>query len=173
MNSWTDSAPQGLMNGNAGMHLISKRPKQNGRLFADNFFKCILLMKTYVFWSEFQNQHWVRKWLGIVQAPRHYPYQIWQSSLTHICIFQPQWVIILHFLHTKPWIPGRENRYQWLLFTSEECLCCYLSMQEHQGIWRHNANTWCSCTVTDQLWWFHNSKSEKTILGDNGEMSDR
>ena len=27
--------------------------------------------------------------------------------------------------------------------------------------------------VTHQIWWRHNAKSEKTILGDNGEMSAR
>ena len=27
--------------------------------------------------------------------------------------------------------------------------------------------------ILDQPWWHHNAKSEKTALGDNGEMSDR
>ena len=37
-------------------------------------------------------------------------------------------------------------------------------------MWRHNAS---SRDVTDQLWWRHNAKSEKTILGDNGEMGNQ
>ena len=28
-------------------------------------------------------------------------------------------------------------------------------------------------SVTDQLWWRHDAKSEKTVLSDSGEMSDR
>ena len=30
-------------------------------------------------------------------------------------------------------------------------------------IWRHNASTPHSRDVTDQLWWYHNAKSEKTV----------
>ena len=30
-----------------------------------------------------------------------------------------------------------------------------------------------SCDVTDQLWWRHNVKSEKTVPSDNGEMKYR
>ena len=30
-----------------------------------------------------------------------------------------------------------------------------------------------SCDATDQLEWRHNFESEKTVLGDNGEMNDR
>ena len=40
----------------------------------------------------------------------------------------------------------------------------------HQ-IWCHNPSTWCSHDVTDQLWWCHNAKSEKTVLDDSGKMS--
>ena len=40
-------------------------------------------------------------------------------------------------------------------------------------IWRHNASISCSRDVTDQLWWRRNAKSEKTVLDDNCDMSDR
>ena len=39
-------------------------------------------------------------------------------------------------------------------------------------IWHHNGSISRLRDVTDQLWWHHNAKSEKTILGDNCEMSD-
>ena len=29
------------------------------------------------------------------------------------------------------------------------------------------------CVTSDQLWWHHNAKSEKTIISDKGEMSDQ
>ena len=41
----------------------------------------------------------------------------------------------------------------------------------NRRIWRHNASI--SRDVTDQLWWRHNAKAEKTFLGNNGEMNDR
>ena len=39
-------------------------------------------------------------------------------------------------------------------------------------IWCHNASTLHSRDVTDHLLGHHNTKSQKTILGDNGKMSD-
>ena len=41
--------------------------------------------------------------------------------------------------------------------------------KNNRRIWRHNAS---SCDVTVQLWWRHNAKTENTILGDDGKMSD-
>ena len=41
--------------------------------------------------------------------------------------------------------------------------------------WRilcHNASISCLRDVTDQLWWRHNAKSEKTVFDDNCDMSD-
>ena len=48
------------------------------------------------------------------------------------------------------------------------CAC-----KNNRRIWRHNASVLHSLDVTDQLWWRHNTKSEKTVLSDNGEISDR
>ena len=45
--------------------------------------------------------------------------------------------------------------------------------KNNRRIWRHNASTSRSRDVTDQLWWCHNAESEKTGLGDNGEMSEQ
>ena len=45
------------------------------------------------------------------------------------------------------------------------CAC-----MNNRRIWRHHAITSRLLDVTDQLWWRHNAKSEKTVLG---EMSDR
>ena len=48
------------------------------------------------------------------------------------------------------------------------CAC-----KNNRRIWHHNASASRSHDVTDQLWWRHNVKSEKTFLSDSGEMSDR
>ena len=48
------------------------------------------------------------------------------------------------------------------------CAC-----RNNRRIWRHNASISCSRDLTDQLWWHHNAKSEKTVLDDNCDMSDR
>ena len=37
----------------------------------------------------------------------------------------------------------------------------------------YDATMPCSRDVTDQLWWRHNAKSEKTVLSDNGEIGNR
>ena len=37
-------------------------------------------------------------------------------------------------------------------------------------IWRHSASTLGSSDITDQLWWRHNTESEKTVLNDNGRI---
>ena len=73
---------------------------------------------------------------------------------------------------------GREyrvmrNRYSRLLFTSEDRLCAICACKNNRWIWRHNASISRSRDVTDQLWWRHNVKSEKGVLGDSCEMSDR
>ena len=47
------------------------------------------------------------------------------------------------------------------------CAC-----KNNRRMWRHNAGASRSRDVTDQLWWRHNVKSEKTVPGDNGEMRD-
>ena len=48
------------------------------------------------------------------------------------------------------------------------CAC-----KNNRRIWRHNVSIWRSRDVTDQLWWRHSAKSEKTVLDDNCDMSDR
>ena len=48
------------------------------------------------------------------------------------------------------------------------CVC-----KNNQPMSLDNASTWRSHDVTDQLWWRHNAKSEKTFLSDDGKMSDR
>ena len=47
------------------------------------------------------------------------------------------------------------------------------AFKNNRRIWRHNASISRSRDVTDQLWWRHNAKSEKAVLGDSCEMSDR
>ena len=45
--------------------------------------------------------------------------------------------------------------------------------KNNRRIWRHNNSISRSRDVTDQLWWRHNAKSEKTVLDDKCNMSDR
>ena len=62
------------------------------------------------------------------------------------------------------------NWYSRLLFTSEDRLCANLRVQDNRRIWHHNASNPRSCDITDQLQWRHNTKPEKTVLNDNGEI---
>ena len=48
------------------------------------------------------------------------------------------------------------------------CAC-----KNNRRIWRHNASASHSGDVTDQLWWRHNVKSEKTVPSDNCEISEQ
>ena len=48
------------------------------------------------------------------------------------------------------------------------CTC-----KNNKRIKRYNTSTSSLRDVTDQLWWCHNAVSEKTILGENGKMSDQ
>ena len=42
--------------------------------------------------------------------------------------------------------------------------------ENNRRIWCHNASALRFRDITDQLWWRHNVKSEKTVLNNNGEM---
>ena len=46
------------------------------------------------------------------------------------------------------------------------------SCKNSQVIWHHSVSTSHLRDITDQPWWLYNAKSEETVLGDNGEMSD-
>ena len=65
------------------------------------------------------------------------------------------------------------RRYSRLLFTSEDRLCANLRVQEQST----NMTSQCQCPTF--AWRHrstvetHNTKSEKTVLSDNGEISDR
>ena len=55
---------------------ITLRPRQNGRHFADDIFKCIFLTK--ILGSQLTIfQHWFRKWLGADQATSRCLNQWW------------------------------------------------------------------------------------------------
>ena len=71
------------------LFLSTLRPRQNGRHFANNIFKCNFLMKMFEFqlrfqWSLFPRvkltifHHWFRWWLGADQATSHYLNQGWE-----------------------------------------------------------------------------------------------
>ena len=79
------------------------RPGQDGCHYADEIFKCILLIKCFVFWLKFHwnwflkvqstiNQDWFRWWLGAKQATSHYLNLWWTCSLVPYGVTRPQWV---------------------------------------------------------------------------------
>ena len=45
--------------------------------------------------------------------------------------------------------------------------------EEYRRIWRDNTSTLRLCGVRSQQWWCHDVWSEKNILDDNDEMSDK
>ena len=76
------------LNYNLVININTLRPRQNGRHFPDDIFKCIFLKKMYEFrlrfhWSLLLRvqltifQHWFRQWLGADQATSHCLHQWW------------------------------------------------------------------------------------------------
>ena len=70
-------------------------PRQNGRRFSDDIFKCIFMNENIWIWINISlnlllrvkstiYKHWFRYWLGDDQAPRHYLSQWW---LYYRCIY--------------------------------------------------------------------------------------
>ena len=47
------------------------------------------------------------------------------------------------------------------------CMC-----KNNRQIWRHNCSVSRLRDTTGRLWWRHNARLGKTVLGNNGEMSD-
>ena len=90
------------------------------------------------------------------------------SLSNNLLFISDMWLIIISYTLSREYRVVR-YRYSRLLFTSEDRLCANLAHNK----WRHNASASRSRDVTDQLWWRHNVKSEKTVASDNGEMSDR
>ena len=79
------------------------RPRENGRHFADDSFKCIFLNENFRIWNEislkFVPKGQINKVPSLVQAlawcrpgdkPLSEPMVV--RSLTHICVTRPQWV---------------------------------------------------------------------------------
>ena len=74
------------------------RPRQNGRQFPDDIFKCIFLMKISALWLRFHWSLFPRVQLTIFQhwfawpAPSHYLNQWWSRMVAHIWVTRPQCV---------------------------------------------------------------------------------
>ena len=91
-------------------------PRQNGRQFANDTFKCIFLNGNiwtvieislkYVTLGRIDNKPALVQiiQLGTEQATSHYLKQWWPSLLTYICVTWPQWVKIVTHLsrHKSP-----------------------------------------------------------------------
>ena len=85
-------------------HCFNSSPAgPNGRHFADDIFRCILLNEKFCILFRISpklflrcqltiSQHWFREWLGAEQATNHYLNQCWLSLLMHICGTKGRWV---------------------------------------------------------------------------------
>ena len=78
-------------------------PKQNGRHFADDVFKCIFLTENFWFsnnvWLKFVHRGSIENVPSFVQimacrlaGASLYLNQRWSSLLTHTCVTRPRWV---------------------------------------------------------------------------------
>ena len=68
------------------------------------------------------------------------------------------------FLFAKLWIPGGEKSISWFYSLVKMAFAPICSCKNNKGILHHNVITSHSHDVTDQLWWRHDAKSEKTVL---------
>ena len=138
----------------------SSSPRQNGRPFADDIFRCIFVNEKFCIWIKISLKLIPKGPIG--NNPALVQIMAWRR------------------IGDKPfsYTLGREYRvmrlrYSRLLFTSEDRFAPICTCKNNRRIWRHNASVLHSRDVTDQLWWRHNTKSEKTVLSDDGEISDR
>ena len=146
-------------------------------VFLSNYtkIKCIHIFITP--YTYIQTSHkWVAytMWYSCVTALSNTVHTVWTIPFTY---YQEKHSSVLdntslsYKLSHEYWVV--RNRYSRLLFTSEDRLWPIHVRKNNQRLWRHNANTPSWHDITDQLWWLHNAKSEKTVLGYNGEISDR
>ena len=81
---------------------------------------------------------------------------------------------MIHCFNTrKPWIQGGGKSIFTVVIHQWRSLCANCAYKNNWRVWRHNASTSHSRDFTDQLWWRHNAMPEKTVLGNNVEMSDQ
>ena len=115
---------------NVSKHLNTLRPRQNGRHFADDIFKCIFLNENvwipikislkFVLKGPINNipsMVQIMAWRRPGEKPLSEPMMV--SLPTHICVARPQWVKTFH----NRWMPNIINphsqQYQCSKFCSE------------------------------------------------------
>ena len=102
-------------------------------------------------------------------------WSVWALHIYYQLIHENFWSILIQVtgnIHLKYYYAIL--KFMWLRpICREDRFCANLQKKNNRQIWRHNASTPCSSDITDQLWWRHNTKSEKTVLSDNGEISYR
>ena len=97
----------------------------------------------------------------------------WDNPLVQtnqLSFFQSYWYGYIDFLNAKPWWDIDIHGWYSLVKIAFAPVC---ACKNNRQIWRHNVSASRSRDVKDQLWWRHNVKSEKTVPGDNGEMSNQ
>ena len=88
------------------------RPRQNGRHFPYDIFKCIFFYEnpwisikiSLKFFPRVQltiSQHWFRKWFGAYQSKSHCLNQCLVSLLAHLCVIRPQWVKLIYAIRSS------------------------------------------------------------------------
>ena len=77
-----------------------------------------------------------------------------------------KWFLTRYAMNTGWWEFDIYGCYSLLKIASTPIYACKNNRQKL----RHNASTTRSRDVTDQLWWRHNARSEKTVPSDNSEM---
>ena len=110
-------------------NIITLRPRQNGRHFADDVFKCIFLNENvWIFKIPLTFvpkvpiltifQHWFRYWLGAVQATSHYLNQWW---LVYWSIYVSLGLSELN----NPWRPSDVIcRHRYISVLAQVMACC-------------------------------------------------
>ena len=111
---------------------ITLRPRQNGRHFADDSFKCIFLNENFRIWNKISLKFVLKGPINHIPAvvqimawrrPRDKPLSelMMVRTLTHICVTRPQWDIWM--LSPVPHIMDDRNGWtqtQITLFTHKE-----------------------------------------------------
>ena len=134
--------------------LTHQGPRQNGRHFPDDIFKCIFCLNENL-WipikislkfvpkdliNNIPSLVQIRAWRWPGDKPLSEP--MMDSLLTHICIIQPQWV-----------------NFSWHIFmmTRDKNTCQYISVEEllivHKNIWQVNSQSNSQFSIEAETQW--------------------
>ena len=135
------------------------RPRQNGRHFADDTFKCIFLNENvriaikislkFVLKGPFNNNSALVKimaWRRPGDKPLSKPMMV--RSLTHICVTRPQWV--KHYV--IPCHSGISNHAKVTCYTECRCVLLHHAIVKFSTMWQWHVIQCLSDLFGTQLW---------------------